>query len=63
VPETQPPAFRPFVPPEDSPPEFTLRALLLGSFFGLIFGAVTVYVGLRAGLTVAASIPIVFSWK
>jgi putative OPT family oligopeptide transporter len=35
-----------------------LRALLLGSFFGLIFGAVTVYVGLRAGLTVAASIPI-----
>ncbi len=58
MPETQPPAFRPFVPPEESPPEFTLRALLLGSFFGLIFGAVTVYVGLRAGLTVAASIPI-----
>ncbi|MGA3129971.1 MAG: oligopeptide transporter, OPT family [Terracidiphilus sp.] len=52
------PAFRPFVPPEEAPPEFTLRALLLGSFFGLIFGAVTVYVGLRAGLTVAASIPI-----
>ncbi len=58
MPETQPPAFRPFVPPEESPPEFTLRALLLGSFFGLVFGAVTVYVGLRAGLTVAASIPI-----
>jgi putative OPT family oligopeptide transporter len=36
----------------------TARALLLGSFFGLLFGAVTVYVGLRAGLTVAASIPI-----
>jgi len=52
------PAFRPFVSPEEAPPEFTLRALLLGSFFGLIFGAVTVYVGLRAGLTVAASIPI-----
>jgi putative OPT family oligopeptide transporter len=31
---------------------------LLGSFFGIVFGAVTVYVGLRAGLTVAASIPI-----
>jgi len=57
VSESQP-AFRPFVPPEEAPPEFTLRALLLGSFFGLIFGAVTVYVGLRAGLTVAASIPI-----
>jgi putative OPT family oligopeptide transporter len=58
VPDPQPAVFRPFVPPEESPPEFTLRALLLGSFFGLIFGAVTVYVGLRAGLTVAASIPI-----
>ncbi len=56
--QPQPAGFRPFVSPEESPPEFTLRALLLGSFFGLIFGAVTVYVGLRAGLTVAASIPI-----
>ena len=31
---------------------------MLGALFGIIFGAVTVYVGLRAGLTVAASIPI-----
>ncbi len=52
------PDFQPFVPPSETRPEFTFRALLLGSFFGLIFGAVTVYVGLRAGLTVAASIPI-----
>jgi putative OPT family oligopeptide transporter len=52
------PDFQPFVAPGEDRPEFTLRALLLGSFFGLIFGAVTVYVGLRAGLTVAASIPI-----
>jgi putative OPT family oligopeptide transporter len=50
--------FHPFVPADQNPPEFTLRAVLLGSLFGLIFGAVTVYVGLRAGLTVAASIPI-----
>ncbi len=50
--------FQPFVLPDQNPPEFTLRALLLGSIFGIIFGAVTVYVGLRAGLTVAASIPI-----
>ena len=42
----------------EKPPEFTLRAILLGCFFGIVFGAVTVYVGLRAGLTVAASIPI-----
>jgi len=51
-------AFRPFVSPSESRPELTLRALLLGSVFGVLFGAVTVYVGLRAGLTVAASIPI-----
>ena len=50
--------FRPYVPDSQSPPEFTVRAILLGIFFGLIFGAVTVYIGLRAGLTVAASIPI-----
>jgi len=52
------PEFKPFVSPDENRPEFTLRAILLGSFFGIIFGAVTVYVGLRAGLTVAASIPI-----
>src|SRR6202789_4280967 len=52
------PAFKPFVPADDSRPELTFRALLLGAIFGVLFGAVTVYVGLRAGLTVAASIPI-----
>lgn len=50
--------FQPYVKPEESRPEFTLRAILLGCIFGILFGAVTVYVGLRAGLTVAASIPI-----
>ena len=52
------PDFQPFVSPDENRPEFTFRAILLGSIFGVIFGAVTVYVGLRAGLTVAASIPI-----
>ena len=52
------PKFQPYVPPGEVLPEFTPRAVLLGGLFGLIFGAVTVYVGLRAGLTVAASIPI-----
>ena len=52
------PEFQPYVSPSEHRPEFTARALLLGSFFGIVFGAVTVYVGLRAGLTVAASIPI-----
>ncbi len=50
--------YQPFVPASESRPEFTPRALILGSLFGVLFGAVTVYVGLRAGLTVAASIPI-----
>ncbi len=50
--------FQPYIPATESRPELTLRAVLLGSLFGILFGAVTVYVGLRAGLTVAASIPI-----
>jgi putative OPT family oligopeptide transporter len=52
------PEFQPFVSPTEDRPEFTFRAIALGSIFGIIFGAVTVYVGLKAGLTVAASIPI-----
>src|SRR3954470_16817207 len=51
-------AFQPYVPASEAPAEFTARAVLLGAFFGLIFGASTVYLGLRAGLTVSASIPI-----
>jgi len=52
------PTYQPFVPAGESRRELTPRALILGSLFGVLFGAVTVYVGLRAGLTVAASIPI-----
>jgi len=56
---TAPPGeFRTYIAPEESLKEFTLRAVILGALFGLLFGAVTVYVGLRAGLTVSASIPI-----
>ncbi len=56
---TAPPGdFRPYVESEESVREFSLRAVLLGSLFGILFGAVSVYVGLRAGLTVSASIPI-----
>jgi putative OPT family oligopeptide transporter len=56
---TAPPGeFRTYVSADESPKEFTMRAVILGALFGLLFGAVTVYVGLRAGLTVSASIPI-----
>jgi putative OPT family oligopeptide transporter len=50
--------FKPYVPPSQSMREFTLKAIVLGAAFGLLFGASTVYLGLRAGLTVSASIPI-----
>ena len=52
------PPFQPYVPSSQSPAEFTVKAIALGIVFGLIFGASTVYLGLRAGLTVSASIPI-----
>ncbi len=53
---TAPPS--PFVPPEASVAELTGRAIAIGIFFGVIFGASTTYLALRAGLTVSASIPI-----
>ena len=50
---------QPYVSPSDnSVPEFTLKAVALGSIFGVLFGASTVYLALKAGLTVSASIPI-----
>ncbi|TAM83108.1 MAG: oligopeptide transporter, OPT family [Acidobacteria bacterium] len=61
-------SFKPFVPADVVLPEFTPRAILLGAFLGIIFGAVSVYLALRAGLTVSASIPVavisitVFKW-
>ncbi|NLR79448.1 OPT family oligopeptide transporter [Chitinophaga eiseniae] len=50
--------FKPFVPPGVQMKEFTLKSILLGCIFGVIFGAATVYLALKAGLTVSASIPI-----
>src|SRR5690349_23057571 len=50
--------FQPYVSPSQSPAEFTAKAIVIGALFGLLFGASTVYLGLRAGLTVSASIPI-----
>src|SRR4051812_9802927 len=49
---------QPYVPPEAKVAELALRAVLLGAGFGVLFGAVTVYLALKVGLTVSASIPI-----
>src|SRR5688572_7072648 len=51
-------SFRPFIGPEKNVRELTVKSILLGSLFGVIFGAATVYLALKAGLTVSASIPI-----
>ena len=53
-----PPTHKPFVPTTESPAEFTLKAIITGSVFGVLFGAATVYLSLKAGLSVSASIPI-----
>lgn len=50
--------FKPFIPDDQIIPEFTPKALVTGAIFGIIFGAATVYLALKAGLTVSASIPI-----
>jgi putative OPT family oligopeptide transporter len=51
-------AFKPFVADDRPVAEFTVKAVLLGAFFAVLFGAATVYLALRAGVTVSASIPI-----
>src|SRR5437870_8130304 len=56
--EEAPKEHAPYVPDERSLPELTIRAVLLGSFLGVIFAASSVYLALKVGLTVSASIPI-----
>src|SRR5579862_3090715 len=51
-------AFKPYVADDANLAEFTPKAIALGAFFGVVFGAATVYLALRAGLTVSASIPV-----
>lgn len=51
-------SFKPLVHPSENPPELTLRALVLGSILGIVFGAASTYLALRVGLTTSASVPI-----
>jgi len=51
--------FQPYISADRSDvAEFTPKAIIIGVVFGIIFGAATVYLALKAGLTVSASIPI-----
>jgi len=58
APKDAPPRkFRSYVPDNTTMPEFTLRALLLGLVLTVILGAANAYLGLRAGMTIAATYP------
>ncbi len=50
--------FTPYIPASESPLEMSLRGIVLGAILGIVFGAASVYLGLRVGLTTSASIPI-----
>src|SRR5246127_531607 len=47
-----------YIPPEANMREFTPRALILGTLLGMVFGASSLYLVLKVGMTVSASIPV-----
>src|SRR5271167_1206845 len=49
--------FRSYVPEDHTMREFTLRAVLLGLVMTVVLGAANAYLGLRAGITIAATYP------
>jgi putative OPT family oligopeptide transporter len=49
--------FRSYVPDKTDLREFTIRAIVLGLFMTVILGAANLYLGLRAGMTIAATYP------
>ena len=54
----KPKSFEPFISARTLIPEFTWRAVLTGTVLGMIFGASSLYLVLKVGLTVSASIPV-----
>src|SRR5215210_3491880 len=52
-----PPRHQPFVPENVSMTEFTMRAVIPGLLMTLVLGAANAYLGLRAGVTIAATYP------
>lgn len=53
-----PPAVKPYIPATAQLPEMTIRALVMGVVLGMVFGASSLYLVLKVGLTVSASIPV-----
>ncbi len=53
-----PPIVRPYIPASAQIPELSIRALLMGVILGMVFGASSLYLVLKVGLTVSASIPV-----
>lgn len=56
--EIRPSQFEPYIPPKTALREFTPRAVMVGALLGMIFGASSLYLVLKVGLTVSASIPV-----
>ncbi len=52
------PGFKPYIADSQNVAEFTMKSIIMGAFFGILFGAASVFLALKAGLTVSASIPI-----
>src|SRR5213595_1978019 len=50
--------FKPFIPASVRLPELTLPHLIIGTLLGMVFGASSLYLVLKVGLTVSASIPV-----
>ena len=50
-------SYQPYVPEKTDQREFTLRAILIGLVMTVILGAANAYLGLRAGMTIAATYP------
>ncbi len=56
--DNAPPAIKPYIPASANLPELTVRALVMGVVLGMVFGASSLYLVLKVGLTVSASIPV-----
>src|SRR5260370_20826120 len=57
-PGESPEGHKPYVPDYVNMPEFTWSAVLLGAVLGIVFGASSLYLLLKVGMTVSASVPI-----